>query len=154
MRARYGLVIILAAFCMITSACSAHQFVQAGRKTILSLEETNDALDTIAANYAYSAPLDDPKVDENVEALEKAVLSIDASLIAGWVIIKKVEDGPPKLSLEDSASWYQWAVDIIGTFAAVYCIFDINGMSVDGIDKALGALSKFAPLPELNCGGE
>lgn len=144
----------LIAVCMLQSACSAHQFVQVGRKTILSLEATNDGLDEIAANYAYSAPLDDPNVDENVVALEKAILSIDAALIAGWIIVKKVEDGPPKLTLEDSASWYQWAVDIIGTFAAVYCIFDLNGMSVDGIGKALEALKVFAPLPDLNCGGE
>ena len=142
---RLAIVVVL---CTLSTACSAHQFVQTGRKTILTIESANSALDSIAADYAADPAHDDPKYDKTVDQLTCAVVITDAILLDGWKVLYMVETGPPKLSITDAAKWLDWAGIIIGHMAKVYEILNTAGLKVDGIDKTLDVLSKIVPIPD------
>ena len=139
------LVLLISLHCL---ACSAHQFVQNGRKTILTIEEANAALDGVAEAWINDPEHDDPKYDKTVDQLVCAVTITDAILLDGWRILYMVEIGPPKLSPDDAMKWMDWAERIIAHLATVYEIVKTAGVKVDGIEKALDALSFIVPIPD------
>jgi len=139
----------VALLAVLLCACSAHQFVQVGRKTILTVEEANSALDDVATEFTNDPAHDDPKYDKAVDSMTCAIIITDDLLIAGWKILYMVETGPPKLTMEDSMRWYEWASQMIGHLAAVYHIMQAFGLQSDRFDGVFDALSKFAPMPDL-----
>jgi len=139
----------VALLAVLLCACSAHQFVQVGRKTILTVEEANSALDDVATEFTNDPAHDDPKYDKAVDSMTCAIIITDDLMLAGWKILNIVDLGPPKLSLDDSERWYVWAAELIGHLATVYHIMQAFDLRSEPFEDAFDALGKFAPMPDL-----
>jgi hypothetical protein len=155
---RIPTVAVTAIAVILTASCAKSQFIQAGRKTILSINEAVTATDKIVAEHYKDAPLDDTSVDEALAKFSCAFTTIDLTMLEGWKILATVEDGPPKIKDSKLRDWVLFAGNITSQIIVLTKMLDLYGIKSDKFSQTLEMLATVTGVPhspdvpeELDC---
>jgi hypothetical protein len=132
--------------------------VRAGRSTLLSVNAATDIMDNTVTDYYVAAPLDDLTVDEALDKWTCAILTVDTTVLVSWAILRRIENGPPKMEHGDVVDFIAALSDVAPPLMYMLYLGEAYGLDTTPIDPALDAIKKYLGTGEpievpddLNC---